>query len=214
MTNKLNSAGRVNILMSYYNDLGHAHGPPPEYSSDDYMSSSGCYATPSDFSVGSWVDNLPPELSDFYPPDYIPSDFDIPNSRRRRHQNNRKYCFVWPKDGKNGTTLGRMRDIATGRGPDIFVVSSPDVNSRYGMPTRGQWTQWNEKYPWAPRFFPPRSAPWAQRNPHHRYDYRRRKYCIPDQMAWTNAFWPKTSRSNPRYPLAFQSFDDGMQYLR
>ena len=198
--------------MSHYTDLGHS--TPPELSSEDYISNPGyCGTSPSNYSIDSWVDDLP-ELSDFFPPDYIPADFDIPNPRRRRQHNDRKYCFVWPKDGRNGSKSGRMKDIITGRGPDIYVVSSPDVRSRLNMPTRGQWTQWNEKYPWAARYFPPRSAPWAQRSPHHRYDYRRRRYCVPDELTWTNAHWPRSSAPHSRFPLAFQPYNDGLQYFR
>ena len=197
--------------MSYYMDPSCTYDcpPPPGYSSEDYLSSSGYRdGSPSEFSVGSWIDDLPPDISKCYSSDFIPADFDIPTPRRRRQH--RKYCFVWPKDGRNGDRWGRMKDIATGRGPDMFVVSSPDVNSRLGMPNRGQWTQWNEKYPWAPRDFPPRAAPWAQRNPYGRYDFRRRRYGIPDQMTWTNAHWPRSSSSNFRFPLAFQQFNEAM----
>ena len=39
----------------------------------------------------------------------------------RPQKNN--WAFIWPKDKPNQTKWGRMGDILTGKGPDIFVAS-------------------------------------------------------------------------------------------
>lgn len=51
-----------------------------------------------------------------------------------------QHAFLWPKD-KQRTPLGRLADIFTGKGPDMFVSSNANraVRASDG-PTRARWT--------------------------------------------------------------------------
>ena len=127
--------------------------------------------------------------------------------RRRRRKPD--YCFVWPKDGKNGNRWGRFKDLMTNSGPDIYV--SP--TSGRICPTRAEWSQWNERRPGVWLHNPHLDLPWARRRPEERFDFRRRKYCIPDPSSWRDVRWPGEPNSRHMYPLCFQG-TDALWYFR
>ncbi|KAH7380624.1 hypothetical protein BKA66DRAFT_419826 [Pyrenochaeta sp. MPI-SDFR-AT-0127] len=131
-------------------------------------------------------------------------------------------AFIWPKDGKNGTKWGRMKDVLLNRGPDIFVAFGADkgdcVSNR---PTRAQWSGHVnlDDRGLAHSFNERKFAPWTTdglfggRMPGLSYDFRTRKHCIPHRRMWTDVRWqsePRRDRSNP-YPEAVR-MSDGRWY--
>ena len=105
--------------------------------------------------------------------------------------------FVWPRDKNNSTiwSWSRLKDVVTGKGPDIWC-------SRRGSlgPHRPVWSNWRSSidnpFPsqdWdnlgylykngqdAPTWF------FAGRPNDVRYDFKKRKYCLPDHKSWSDA---------------------------
>ena len=55
------------------------------------------------------------------------------------------YTFIWPKDGKRGSKMGRWKDIFANEGPDIHVAISADKrDTLYNRQRRAQWSRWTE----------------------------------------------------------------------
>lgn len=134
--------------------------------------------------------------------------------RLRKHKNH--YALVWPKDGKRGSKMGRLKDILNCKGPDMFVV----IGGRKGeihedRPTRGRWTRWTPDMdeerqdealaePWWVR-------PFREQRPELRYDFRSRTYRMPRPTTWTNALYRQPNRPN-EMPYALR--DVRGQWLR
>jgi hypothetical protein len=127
-------------------------------------------------------------------------------------------AFVWPKDGKNGTTWGRFKDILTNKGPDIYLTMSADKNDRvHNRPTRGTWSGHRNLDPLSfessYRFSSQKNAPWTKkgilggRMPGMSYDFRTRNYQVPHARMWTDAVWQPDPRKNKRnlYPEAIRN---------
>ncbi|KAG9191616.1 hypothetical protein G6011_10350 [Alternaria panax] len=137
--------------------------------------------------------------------EYLRDHFNSPSvwyqdGRRLRHVKTSK-AFIWPKDGRNGSKLGRMRDILKGRGPDIFVAfgarSGDCVSNR---PSRSQWSKHvdlDEDQGTLDRpFNSAKLAPWTEggilsggRTRNMAYDFRTRKYMKRHPGMWTDAIW-------------------------
>ena len=112
-----------------------------------------------------------------------------------RHPRRAAGQMVWPRDKKGSSiwSWGRLKDILTSRGPDIWC-------SRRGSlgPHRPVWSNWRSPNP--PAFTPwdnlgylyknEPDAPhwfWAERPQNVRYDFKTRKYRVPDLDTWTDA---------------------------
>jgi hypothetical protein len=120
-------------------------------------------------------------------------------------------AFVWPKDGRNGTAWGRLKDIMQNKGPDIYVTMNADKHDYMAnRPTKAQWAGypglggWD---PWGPWSFPSwKYAPWTGkgvlggRTPGQSYDFRTRRYGNVNRSTWTDAFWQPSPRVNERNP--------------
>lgn len=103
--------------------------------------------------------------------------------------------WIWPKDPRPGNPQHwprrwRLFDVLTNRGPDIYVgqINTPkrDKTStqRRSRPTRGEWSRWGEdshdpNAGWSP-------FPWARRGAQEKYDFRTRKYHVPDRGTWSS----------------------------
>jgi hypothetical protein len=126
-------------------------------------------------------------------------------------------AFVWPKDGKNSTTWGRLKDILKNQGPDIYLTMNADKHDyMQNRPLRGRWAghsnldglDVDRPYPMGSEKY----APWTMkgilggRMPGLAYDFRTRKYEVPHRFMWTDALWQPDPRKNKHnlYPEAFR----------
>lgn len=109
--------------------------------------------------------------------------------------------WIWPKDARPGNPTRwprrwRFFDVLTNKGPDIYVgvinstnstnnktrskTKSSSLSSSSGEREKGNhWSRWNKGLEADDTPFP-----WARRGA-ERYDFRRRKYVIPDQGTWS-----------------------------
>lgn len=120
------------------------------------------------------------------------------------------YAFVWPKDGKRGSKMGRLKDILQNTGPDIHLAIGAERNVRpYNWPTRGRWSRWTDM----PQVhmdqgpdFALRAAPWVRpfREEDKKYDFRTRTYKRPDRATWVDALWPEEPNSQYKVPRAYR----------
>lgn len=150
-----------------------------------------------------------------------PAEFDV--DRKKWFQDGRKLrnvktskAFVWPKDGRNGGSWGRFKDILKDQGPDMYLTINADkLDYMYNRPTRARWSGHTNlddtglnlslnsaKY-----------APWTNkgllggRMQGLSYDFRTRQYGVPNRRTWTDATWqpePRINKYNP-YPEAFRN---------
>ena len=132
-----------------------------------------------------------------------------PDSRRPWNSNQPRAAFIWPRDkGVTHAPPGswrRFKDILTRKGPGIWIGD----RTEYG-PTRPEWSMWLEH---------DNLGYW---NEHHeygalnghdnlddkRYDFRTRKYQIPDRHTWSDVKWER--RNHPHLPH-YRRFRDGKE---
>jgi hypothetical protein len=99
-----------------------------------------------------------------------------PKHRRKQHQ---RLCWVWPHDRKQRpSSMSRLADILTGRGPDIFFCSSGK------RPARKEWMD-------PSRHSDPRMLPCLNRDG-YKYNGHSRTY------EQSRASEPKASGGSPR----------------
>jgi hypothetical protein len=123
--------------------------------------------------------------------------------------------FVWPKDGRNGTAWGRFKDILQNKGPDVFLTIN--ANKHDYMQNRPSSDRWASipgldytSYPTP--LSSTKHASWIQkgglggRMPGMQYDFRTRKYGVPNCASWTGAVWQPEPRKNKHnlYPEAYR----------
>ncbi|KAJ5895269.1 hypothetical protein N7495_006960 [Penicillium taxi] len=106
------------------------------------------------------------------------------------------YGWIWPKDPRRGNPNHwprhwRLKDILTNKGPDIYIGSiksykpnlSPSAtageNTIATAPKKTNWSRWEEQEN------KHKAIPWARRSTDERYDFRTRKYAIPDEGTWS-----------------------------
>lgn len=122
--------------------------------------------------------------------------------------------FIWPKDGKNGTKWGRMKDILQGKGPDIHVAFSANrMDYMWNRPSRDRWARHSNLDDRSPDLSLRYELPWVGRRGTTKcYDYRTRKWVRPNLEMWTDARWPEKS-DEYTYPYAMRNvFGEWMQY--
>jgi hypothetical protein len=117
-------------------------------------------------------------------------------------------AFVWPRDGKRNTTSGRLADIASGKGPDIFVMRNG------ARPLRSSWANRRPTSTHDPDFGIPDdtrgSMPWARRYGEDKYDFRTRKYGRDNRYTWADAYWKQATgkkgerQSKQNFPMAYK----------
>ncbi|KAF2457740.1 hypothetical protein BDY21DRAFT_378860 [Lineolata rhizophorae] len=74
----------------------------------------------------------------------VPTPWDPPPLRlppRRHHTIQPHYAVVWPRDGRNTSTWGRLKDVLTNHGPDMYVSITPTATA-VDAPRREQWSGW------------------------------------------------------------------------
>ena len=130
------------------------------------------------------------------------------------------YYMTRPHDGKRSGTLGRLKDVVTGEGPDVFVTINGD--KRTLMKDRPKSWQWNG---WGPTGQELRNIltdkdfreqdliswdmPWTEGDRAKKpfYNFRNREYEYPKPSwlrpngVWTNAQWAPGARHDSRTPL-------------
>ncbi|KAF2660532.1 hypothetical protein K491DRAFT_568684, partial [Lophiostoma macrostomum CBS 122681] len=131
------------------------------------------------------------------------------DGRRRRGVKKPYYHFVWPKDGRNGSTWGRTKDILQNKGPDIFVTISADKEDYMAhRPRKPEWSGHEHLDDRYHRLWPFHEAPWVKpfrRDSGKVYDFRRRNYghYSRDPFLWTEALWyPGADKRKDLYPRA------------
>lgn len=128
--------------------------------------------------------------------------------RRRSIKKRKKLYFIRPHDGHpehRRETLGRLKDAFTGEGPDVFVTSTTRERLMRDRPHRWHWSGYDpdEEEIFAKIVEPGfawselecvREMPWAGRWPKEGYDFRTRRYGVPDKDCWTDARWSAGAR--------------------
>ncbi|KAF2788480.1 hypothetical protein K505DRAFT_201995, partial [Melanomma pulvis-pyrius CBS 109.77] len=114
--------------------------------------------------------------------------------------------LIWPRDGKRGSTWGRMKDIIQGKGPDIHVALSADkTDYMWNRPRRARWSRHTNLDDRGPDAALKYEFPWARREDTMKcYDFRTRKYCRPNRYMWTDAVWPDEPNDEFVYPYAMR----------
>lgn len=120
------------------------------------------------------------------------------------------YAFVWPKDGKRGSKMGRWKDIFANEGPDIHVAISADKrDALYNRQRRARcyrWTELDDREPDGALAYRP---PWVRffRGQEKKYDFRTRKYGRLEWDTWTDARWQEEPNEDFYYPYALRDLD-------
>jgi hypothetical protein len=129
-------------------------------------------------------------------------------------------AFVWPKDGRNGTSWGRFKDILKDRGPDIYLALNADkLDYMRNRPVRARWAGHTnlDDTDLGISLNSAKYAPWTNkgvlggRSKGLSYDFRTRQYGTPNKYTWTDAVWqpePRINKSNP-YPEAVRDIYGG-----
>lgn len=139
------------------------------------------------------------------------------DSRKHRKVKASK-AFIWPKDGRNGTTWGRMKDVLTNKGPDIHVVFAARKGEWVAnRPTRAQWSGHTDLVLNPPNQLSSRKyAPWTAngmlggRQPGMSYDFRTRTFGPKHQSMWTDALWESDQDRSTKwnnFPQAIRNID-------
>lgn len=120
------------------------------------------------------------------------------------------YAFVWPKDGKRGSKMGRWKDIFANEGPDNHVAISVDKrNALYNRQRRARWSRWTELDGGEPDGALVYRPPWVRffRGQEKKYDFRTRKYGRPERDTWTDARWQEEPNEDFSYPYSLRDLD-------
>ncbi|KAL1607094.1 hypothetical protein SLS59_002798 [Nothophoma quercina] len=124
-------------------------------------------------------------------------------------------AFIWPKDGKNGSKWGRMKDILQDKGPDIHIAISADrMDYMQNRQHKSRWSDWTclDDRDRDVSMSSTKYAPWTHngalggRVPGLSYDFRTRKYGKPNKYTWTDIKWQAEPNAKHVYPEAFRSF--------
>jgi hypothetical protein len=122
------------------------------------------------------------------------------------HRHKKHYHFIWPKDGKNGTKWGRLKDIFSGEGPNIHVtVGAQKMDYMHHRQRRPIWGRHEDldgrgQDCEIDNFW---KDPTVEKD--LCYDFRTRKFRRPYNGMWTDARWqvkpgirdwPKAYRDN------------------
>lgn len=107
-------------------------------------------------------------------------------------------CWIWPNDGKRKGSWGRVRDVLTGKGPDIHIGK---LEHAWDL-RQSRWSRWPEYDLQA--IFNDHSKPPAKHadRKDKRYNFKTRRYEKPkllekpERQAWSYARW-SSHRKNP-----------------
>lgn len=152
---------------------------------------------------------------DDFEDDHHLADYVAPLSRShaRSQARDKKWKLVWPRDQNprhgNWGPWDRIKDLATGKGPDIWI----EELHRNG-PHHPSWTGWKTEGPQHPADPRPR---WgnlgidfrddehvsliksARREDGKRYDHLTRSYRMPQPYTWSDVVWDDVESDIPLY---------------
>lgn len=136
-----------------------------------------------------------------------------------RHGKRGRYALIWPKDGKHNSKFGRLRDILSNEGPDIFVATHRGPGLGWDAPRKSQWSMWSEldtpghdPWVWNSTISNDRIYPWAKRPASRRYDFWSRKYKDWNRGLWSDAQWQPGAKRRDQVPLRLRT-SDGMHWV-
>lgn len=123
------------------------------------------------------------------------------------HGPNRRLGLIWPRDPLPGNPAKwprgkRLKDVLTGKGPDVFFG---DIDSHMLRPRMSRWSRWWDVHgqPDDQDHLTLPSFPGADRG-NKRYDFRTRKYKMPDNWTWSKVTYPNINEQNWRLPHNWQ----------
>lgn len=171
---------------------------------------------------------LSSEMSHF-PPIFWPASMPHQSSIKQYSQEHRAWiqdgkkfrniksskAFIWPKDGKNGSKWGRVKDILQDKGPDIHIAISADkMDYMRNRQHKSRWSGWTclDDRDLDLSMSPKKWAPWTNngalggRAPGLSYDFRTRKYGKANKYTWTDAKWQPEPNAQHMFPEALRSF--------
>lgn len=112
--------------------------------------------------------------------------------------------WIWPKDPRPGNPTRwpkrwRLFDVLTNKGPDIYVgvinkKSPATKKKKEKAPRKTDWARWNGEQDADDTPFR-----WAKRDTSVKYDFRRRKYQVPDEGTWSRVEYCDGWRSGGRF---------------
>ncbi|ORY14803.1 hypothetical protein BCR34DRAFT_466807, partial [Clohesyomyces aquaticus] len=133
----------------------------------------------------------------------------VQGGHKRRDVKKPYYHFIWPKDGKNGRTWGRWKDVLQGKGPDIHVTISANKNDyMYDRQRKSRWAGHTNLDDRDPDFTLGYQFPWTRKarpsDAYKAYDFQTRKYTRPYKRMWTDVVWQDDPNDHFQYPSAFK----------
>ncbi|KAL8960282.1 MAG: hypothetical protein Q9193_002988 [Seirophora villosa] len=128
----------------------------------------------------------------------------IPPIPPAHHPGKRQLQVVWPRDKKQKGphTLGRFRDVLSGKGPDMWIGPRGPEG-----PTKPEWSRWDRGPTWGKfhnlsyRDNRDQQVPaWApgQAAGNKRYNFKTRKYEVPRFSTWSDVKWDRKGQ-HPLY---------------
>lgn len=124
--------------------------------------------------------------------------------------------FVWPRDKGRGGGLSRLKNVCTGKGPDVFISKGKSHG-----PHRSEWSGWQrERTHGNPETLidnrghtflrePILQPRWAHRDPDKHYDFKSRTHRSPRPDHWQDV--ERDPRDNRR-PL-YTKFGNGREWV-
>lgn len=127
-----------------------------------------------------------------------------------------------PSDGKRRGAAGRLKEVLTGEGPDVYITIGGDRRTLMrDRPRRDQWAGWgltaselqdrrSHDRDWRPQDeMPIHGMSWTgHRGTRGLYNYRTREFITPWRYlrrsggVWTNVDWPQGAKDRSRLPLS------------
>jgi hypothetical protein len=135
-------------------------------------------------------------------------DAHLPSKLRMRR------AFIWPSDGKRKSTWGRWKDLASKKGPDIYVAPLSQRPTRNHWKNRMQDFNLNELGEIESREDASRAMPWANRYLDKPYDFRTRKFRRDRPGVWADAVWPRHDADQFDQPLSYRCRHDEWYNMR
>ena len=113
------------------------------------------------------------------------------------------YHWIWPKDEKNGSIWGRVKDLLANKVPEIHIsISADKMDYMHNRQRQGKWSKWSYLGNNGPASsLPPPS--WIEnrilggRDRKLKYDYRNREYQRPHWLSTTGATWKYPHKKFP-----------------
>ena len=146
-----------------------------------------------------------------------------------------KYYWTRPHDGKRSGSLGRLKDVLTNEGPDVFITINGDKRTLMrDRPQKWQWSRWgltpqqfNDKQYYDPdaieaEFMNPFETFWTNNSSRAgaHYNFKNRKYEThqhgwsgslygygPGNRVWRDAQWRPGAKRSDTNPYNYQTPD-------